>query len=97
MSIAARSIDKLVEGKQLHGVLPLTNGKTLSTNGGDNTATLFESAMGKVIASMATGINPDAAIFDPSGLVLVMDGEDGNIMLIAPKTATSPGKIAVGG
>jgi DNA-binding beta-propeller fold protein YncE len=90
---------RLVEGKRLHSVLPLADGKALSTNGGDNTATLFEAATGKVIASIATGVNPDAAIFDPSsGLVLVMDaGRDGEIMLIDPKTATSPGKIAVGG
>jgi DNA-binding beta-propeller fold protein YncE len=89
---------KLVEGKRLHTVLPLPDGKALSTNGGDNTATLFEAATGKVIASIATGANPDAAIFDPaSGLVLVMEGKDGDIMLIDPKTASSPGKIAVGG
>jgi DNA-binding beta-propeller fold protein YncE len=89
---------RLVEGKRLHSVLLLADGKALSTNGGDNTATLFEAATGKVIASIATGINPDAAIFDPSsGLVLVMDGRDGDITLIDPKTASSPGKIAVGG
>jgi DNA-binding beta-propeller fold protein YncE len=89
---------KLVEGKRLHSVLVLADGKALSTNGGDNTATLFESATGKVIASIATGINPDAAIFDPeSGLILVMEGKDGDVMLIDPKTASSPGKIAVGG
>ena len=90
---------KLVDGKRLHAVLPLADGRALSTNGGDNTATLFEMATGKVIASIATGTNPDAAIFDSSsGLVLVMDGgKDGGIMLIDPKTASSPGKIAVGG
>jgi DNA-binding beta-propeller fold protein YncE len=89
---------KLVEGKRLHAVLPLADGRALSTNGGDNTATLFEAATGKVIASIATGLNPDVAIFDPaSGLALVMDGKDGDITLIDPKTASSPGKIEVGG
>ncbi len=89
----------LVEGKRLHAVLPLAAGRALSTNGGDNTATLFEAATGKVIASIATGLNPDDAIFDPSsGLALVMDGRaEGSITLIDPKTATSPGKISVGG
>jgi DNA-binding beta-propeller fold protein YncE len=90
---------KLVEGKRLHAMLPLPDGRALSTNGGDNTATLFEASTGKIIASIATGFNPDVAVFDPaSGLALVMDGrKDGAITLIDPKTASSPGKIAVGG
>ena len=89
---------KLVEGKRLHAVLPLPDGRALSTNGGDNTATLFEAATGKVIASVATGQNPDAAVFDPSsGLALIMDGKDGDITLIDPHTGTVPGKVAVGG
>ena len=89
---------KLIDGKRLHSVVPLADGRALSTNGGDNTATLFEAATGKVIASIATGLNPDVAIFEPSsGLVLVMDGKDGDITLIDPKTASSPGRITVGG
>ena len=90
---------RLVDGKRLHAVLPLADGRALSTNGGDNTATLFEAATGKVIASIATGPNPDLAILEPlSGLVLVLDGKaDGGFTLIDPHTATSPGKIAIGG
>jgi DNA-binding beta-propeller fold protein YncE len=89
---------KLVDGKRLHSVVPLADGRALSTNGGDNTATLFDGATGKVIASIATGLNPDVAILEPSsGLVLAMDGKDGDITLIDPKTATSPGRITVGG
>src|SRR5579859_7315594 len=37
---------KVVDGKRLHAVVPLPDGKVLSTNGGDNTATLFEGATG---------------------------------------------------
>jgi DNA-binding beta-propeller fold protein YncE len=89
---------RLIDGKRLHAVVPVPDGKALSTNGGDNTATLFDGATGKMIASIPTGANPDAAIFDPSsGLVLVMDARDGDIALIDPKTGTSPGRIAVGG
>jgi YVTN family beta-propeller protein len=89
---------KLVDGDRLHAVVPLPDGKVLSTNGGNNTATIFEAATGKVIASVPTGVGPDGAIYDPaSGLVIVMDGRAGDITLIDPKTATSPGKIAVGG
>jgi len=89
---------KLVEGKRLHDVLPLPDGRALSTNGGDNTATLFEAATGKVIAAIPTGLNPDVAILDPSsGLVLVMDGKGGDITLIDPKTAHAEGRIALDG
>ena len=89
---------KLVEGKRLHAVLPLPDGRALATNGGDNTATLFEAATGKVIAAIPTGIGPDAALFDPSsGLALVMDGKGGDITLIDPKTAHAEGRIDIGG
>jgi DNA-binding beta-propeller fold protein YncE len=89
---------RLVDGKRMHAVLPLAGGKVLATNGIGNTATLFEAATGKVIASIPTGIDPDDAILDTnSGLVLVMDGDGGDITLIDPKTASSPGRIAVGG
>jgi DNA-binding beta-propeller fold protein YncE len=89
---------RFVAGKGLHSVLPLADGKAISTNGSDNTATLFDSATGKVIASIAIGLDPDTALFEPvSGLVLVMDGHDGEITLIDAKTGTSPGKIPVGG
>ena len=86
------------EGKHLHAVLPLPGGMLLATNGGTDTATLFEGATAKLIATIPTGKGPDAAIFDPaSGLVLVMDAHGGDITLIDPKAATSPGHIDVGG
>jgi len=89
---------KLAEGKRLHAVVPLPDGRALSTNGGDNTATLFEAATGKVIAQIATGKEPDAAVYDPSsGLVLVMNGRDGSVTLIDPKTAKAVDTIQVGG
>lgn len=89
---------KLVEGQRLHAVLPLPDGKVLSTNGGSNTATLFEGATGKVIATIPTGQKPDGATYDPSsGLALVMDGKDGDATLVDPKTGTSPGRIPIGG
>lgn len=90
--------EKLVEGKRLHSVLPLPGGRALSTNGGGDNATLFEAATGKVIATIATGMDPDAALYDPaSGLALVIDGKGGDITLIDPKAGTSPGSFAVGG
>ncbi len=95
---SGKAIPKLIDGKRLHAALPLADGRILTTSGGTNTATLFETATGKSIAAIPTGIDPDNAVFDPtSGLVLVMDGDGGDITLIDPKTASSPGRIAVGG
>jgi YVTN family beta-propeller protein len=89
---------RLVEGKRLHAVAPLPDGKALSTNGGDDTATLFDAATGKVIAQIPTGKGPDFATYDPSsGLALVMNGRDGNITLIDPKSAKAVGAVDVGG
>ncbi len=89
---------KLTDGNHLHAVLPLAGGKVLSTNSGSNSAILFDGATGKVISSIPTGVDPDAAIFDPSsGLVLVMDSDSGDITLIDPIDGSSPGRIAVGG
>ncbi|HLG87653.1 MAG TPA: YncE family protein [Alphaproteobacteria bacterium] len=89
---------KLVEGQRLHAVVPLPGGRVLSTNGGNDTATLFEGDTGRVIASIPTGRKPDAAVYDPSsGLVFVMDGQDGDATLVDPKTGTSPGRIPIGG
>jgi DNA-binding beta-propeller fold protein YncE len=89
---------KSMEGKGLHAVLPLPNGRILTTNGGNNTATLFDAATGNILAAIPTGQKPDAATFDPStGLALVMNGKSGDVTVIDPKTGTSPGRIEVGG
>jgi DNA-binding beta-propeller fold protein YncE len=89
---------KSMEGKGLHAVLPLPDGRLLTTNGGNNTATLFVAATGNLLAAIPTGQKPDAAIFDPSsGLALVMNGRSGDVTLVDPKTRTSPGRIQIGG
>ena len=89
---------KLVPGARVHAVVPLTRGRILSTNGDSNTATIAEADSGKILAEIATGTKPDAAIMDPkTGLVLVMNGKSGDITLIDPNTAKAVGTIAVGG
>jgi len=89
---------KLVPGARVHAVVPLTRGRILSTNGDSNTATIAEADTGKILAEIATGTKPDAAVLDPkTGLVLVMNGKSGDITLIDPNTAKAIGAIAVGG
>jgi DNA-binding beta-propeller fold protein YncE len=101
MAIDLRSgqvIRQLVPGKHVHSVVPLPDGRVLSTNGDSNTATLFDGLSGNVRAEIRTGQKPDAAVFDPvSGLVFVMNGKDGTVTLIDPVHGDSPGKMSIGG
>ncbi len=91
-------IRQVVAGQHVHAVLPLPNGRVLSTNADTNTATLFEGESGTVIAQIPTGNDPDAAVFDPvSGLVLVMNGKDGDASLIDPAAGKPVGKLQIGG
>lgn len=88
----------LVPGKRVHQSLPLPDGRLLSTNGESNSATLSNASDGSVIAEIATGQKPDAAVYDPvSKLVLVMNGKSGDVTLIDPASAKSVGTIAIGG
>jgi streptogramin lyase len=89
---------QLVAGRHVHAVVPLPNGRVLSTNEDTGSATLFEGLSGHVIAEIATGPKPDAAVFDPaSGLVLVMDEKDGEVTFVDPVAGASSGRVAIGG
>ncbi len=86
-------------GERVHGVitLPGTN-LAVSTNAETNSAKFFDADNGAVIASVPTGQNPDALVYEPrSGLVAVMNGKSQDVTLIDPKTQTAIGTIAVGG
>jgi DNA-binding beta-propeller fold protein YncE len=89
---------QLVPGRHVHAVIPLPDGRALSTNGDTNTATLFNGNSGKVLAQIDTGRDPDAAAFDPvSGLVFVMNAKDDDVTLIDPIGGKAVGRLAVGG
>jgi|HubBroStandDraft_1064217.scaffolds.fasta_scaffold29661_2 hypothetical protein len=89
---------QLVAGDHVHAVIPLPGGRALSTNGDANTATLFDAASGEVIAQLDTGKDPDAATFDSSsGLVFVMDHQEGDITLIDPDAGKVVARLPVGG
>jgi DNA-binding beta-propeller fold protein YncE len=89
---------QLVAGNHVHAAIALPGGRALSTNGDANTATLFDAGSGEVIAELNTGKDPDAATFDSSsGLVFVMDHQEGDITLIDPNAAKVVGRLAVGG
>jgi len=89
---------QLVAGEHVHAAIALPGGRALSTNGDTNTATLFDARSGEVIAQLETGKDPDAATFDPSsGLVFVMDHQEGDITLIDPIGARVVGRLGLGG
>jgi DNA-binding beta-propeller fold protein YncE len=89
---------RFVAGTHVHSVVMLPSGRALSTNGDLDTATLFETATGTVIAQIPTGHGPDAATFDGlTGMALVMNAEGGDATLIDPRQGTSPGTIPIGG
>lgn len=63
----------LVRRKGAASVLPIGDRLMLSTNGDQNSATLFDRVTGKVTADIPTGAEPDGAAFDrASSLAFVM-------------------------
>ncbi len=85
-------------GSHLHAVVPVPRTDLIvTTNSGDDTARVLSAADGKPIASIPTAKGPDGAVYDPStGLVMVVDGDSGEITLVDPKAGTAVGLIHVG-
>jgi YVTN family beta-propeller protein len=90
---------KLAPANRGHAVVPLRDGtEILVTDGGSNTAEIFDAKTGAPLASIKTGDKPDAATFDPAtGLAVVMNGHDGSLTLIDPAARKAVGTIPVGG
>src|SRR5665213_831622 len=86
-------------GLGLHAVVPVRGADVIvTTNSGDNSARIIAAADGKLIASVATGTKPDAAVLDTaSGLVVVANGASGDVTLVDVKGRKSVGLIPVGG
>jgi DNA-binding beta-propeller fold protein YncE len=59
---------------------------------------LFDTNTGKVLASIPTGVDPDAVAYDAAtGLVAIMEGDAQAVFLIDPKAMKSVGTIALDG
>lgn len=80
-------------------VLPIAGTRLmLSTNGGSNTATLFDRDTGTVVSDFATGKEPDGAYYDAdSGIAFVMNGESQDVTLIDVKARKVVATISVPG
>jgi YVTN family beta-propeller protein len=95
-------------GKQV-GEIPNTNGvhgvalvhklgRGITSNGKDDTATLFDLKTLSPIATVKTGGKPDAILFDKfSGFVLTSNGKSNDMSLIDPEKAVVVGSIALPG
>lgn len=70
----------------------------LVTNGGTDTATLFNRASGALVATLPTGKKPDAATYDPAThTVWVMNAGSGDISVVDPVALKVVGTVMVGG
>ena len=89
----------LADAQRAHEVLPLNDGAMLLiTDSGSNSAHLVDALSGKLLADIATGQKPDAALFDPaSGLAVVINGKSSDLTLIDPVSKAAVGRIAIGG
>ena len=85
-------------GAHLHAVVPVPGTDLIvTTNSGDDTARVLSAADGKMIASIPTAKGPDGATFDPStGLVMVIDGDSGEVTMVDAKAGKAVGSIKVG-
>jgi DNA-binding beta-propeller fold protein YncE len=86
-------------GDHLHAVVPVPGTDLIvTTNSGDDSARVLAAADGKLIASIPTAKGPDGATYDPStGLVMVIDGDAGQVTMVDAKAGKSVGAIAVPG
>jgi DNA-binding beta-propeller fold protein YncE len=82
-------------GDGLHSALPIPGTDLiLTTNGGDSSARLISAMDGKLMATLPTAKDPDAAIYDPgTGQAIVVGGDSGVLTLIDPKVAKIEGTI----
>jgi WD40 repeat protein len=83
----------------VHGVALVQKlGRGVTSNGRDNSATIFDLKTLATITTVKTGAKPDAILFDSfSGLVLTFDGKDNDVTLIDPGKAAAVGSIALPG
>jgi YVTN family beta-propeller protein len=99
VDLATRAVTPgLAPGLMLHDPLPVSGAQMLVTNGGSATAVFADARTGATLATVKTGIGPDAAAMDArSGLILVMNHRGGDVTLIDAKTRAAVGTVPVGG
>jgi WD40 repeat protein len=86
------------DASRAHAVLPLNDGRELlTTNSGDQTARIYDTATGKLEVAIPAGDDADGAAYDPASRhVFVMDGDAGQITVINPVQRSAADVIKVG-
>jgi DNA-binding beta-propeller fold protein YncE len=100
VDLASRKVtDTVATARRAHQILIIPGSDMLlETDGETNLARFVSTKDGAVLAEVPVGTKPDAAFFDEAtGLVAVMNADDGTISLIDAKSKTLTGSIKVGG
>ena len=89
----------IVPSNRGHDAMPIPGTpNVISTNGGANTATLFNGLTGEIFVTLPVGTKPDAVAWDPATKTAwVMTPGSGDISVVDPASAKVVATIAVGG
>jgi WD40 repeat protein len=96
---SGKTVGEIPDTNGVHGVALVHKlGRGITSNGRDDSATIFDLKTLAPIATVKTGGKPDGILFDPfSGLVLTSNGKSNDISLIDPEKAITVGSIALPG
>jgi DNA-binding beta-propeller fold protein YncE len=88
-----------VPGARLHAAFAIPGTDIgIATSGQSGQAILFDTRTGAVRTRVATGANPDAAIYEPvSRRVWVMNARDGSATIVDPFAGKAVATVAIGG
>jgi DNA-binding beta-propeller fold protein YncE len=94
-----RVVGSIADTPGVHGVAlaPELN-RGFTSNGGDNTVTVFELSSLKVLATLPAGKKPDAIVYDPfTKRVFAANGESGTLTVIDAARSEVLGTVDIGG
>jgi DNA-binding beta-propeller fold protein YncE len=96
---SGKQVGEIPNTNGVHGVALLHKlGRGITTNGKDDSATLFDLKTLAPIATIKTGGKPDGILFDEfSGLVMTFNGKSNDSTLIDPEKAVVAGDVALPG
>jgi YVTN family beta-propeller protein len=83
----------------VHGIaFDVANKKGFTSNGRLNSVTVFDMNTNKVLAQIATGLNPDAIMYEPfSKKIITCNGRGKNLSIIDPVQNTVIDSVDIGG
>jgi DNA-binding beta-propeller fold protein YncE len=92
-------VGEIANTNGVHGIAIVPElGRGFTSNGRDNSATIFDLKTLKVLSQVKTGKNPDAIIYDPaSRRVFTFNGASADATAIDAATGAVAGTIALGG